>query len=121
MTPILGINTNKDVYTGVLNPHFIDYSKREKHAEQLLSLMDDDYSLSYEKRSRLLYERIRNNENQEEQKVLTLNEVFCAEKEVSSASRYCIIKDGLDLGVFKSSGLIVSTGTGSTGWLYGAR
>lgn len=121
MTPILGINTNKDVYTGVLNPHFIDYSKREKHAEQLLSLMDDDYSLSYEKRARLLYERIRNNENQEEQKVLTLNEVFCAEKEVSSASRYCIIKDGLDLGVFKSSGLIVSTGTGSTGWLYGAR
>lgn len=33
MIPILGINTNKDVYTGVLNPHFINYSKRDKHAE----------------------------------------------------------------------------------------
>lgn len=53
--------------------------------------------------------------------MLCLNEVFCAERDVSSASRYCILKDGLDLGVFKSSGLIVSTGTGSTGWLYGAR
>ena len=31
------------------------------------------------------------------------------------------MKDGIDLGVFKSSGLIVSTGTGSTGWLHAAR
>jgi hypothetical protein len=31
------------------------------------------------------------------------------------------VRDGADLGVFKSSGLIVSTGTGSTGWLYAAR
>lgn len=29
MIPILGINTNKDVYTGVLNPHFVDYNKRD--------------------------------------------------------------------------------------------
>ena len=53
--------------------------------------------------------------------MLVLNEVFCAEREVSSASRYCIVKDSIDLGVFKSSGLIVSTGTGSTGWLHAAR
>ena len=53
--------------------------------------------------------------------MLSLNEVFVAEKDVSSASRYCIMKDGHDLGVFKSSGLIVATGTGSTGWLYSAR
>ena len=26
--PILGVNTNKDVYTGVLNPHHIDYNER---------------------------------------------------------------------------------------------
>lgn len=24
--PILGVNTNRQVYTGVLNPHFIDHS-----------------------------------------------------------------------------------------------
>ena len=29
--------------------------------------------------------------------------------------------DGEDLGRFNSSGIIVSTGTGSSGWLYGAR
>ena len=29
--PILGINTNKDVYTGVLNPHWIDYEHRDRH------------------------------------------------------------------------------------------
>lgn len=52
---------------------------------------------------------------------MCLNEAFCAEKDVSSASRYHILKDNVDLGVFKSSGLIVSTGTGSTGWLYAAR
>ena len=27
--PILGINTNKEVYSGVLNPHYIDYEHRE--------------------------------------------------------------------------------------------
>ena len=44
-----------------------------------------------------------------------------AEKKVSEVSRYCIEKDGEDIGVFKSSGLIISTGTGSTGWLHAAR
>lgn len=119
--PILGINTNRDVYTGVLSPHWIDYKSKEKHAAILLETMNDDHSVGYDKRSRILYEKIRTSESQEEEKVLSLNEVFCAEKDVSSASRYCVMKDGHDLGVFKSSGLIVSTGTGSTGWLYAAR
>ena len=35
-TPILGINTNKEVYTGVLNPHWIDFEKKETHSEQIL-------------------------------------------------------------------------------------
>ena len=52
---------------------------------------------------------------------LILNEAFIAEKDVASASRYRIMPDGIDLGMFKSSGLIVSTGTGSSGWLYSAR
>jgi len=48
---------------------------------------------------------------------LVLNEVFAAEKDVASASRYRLVPDGKDLGMFKSSGLIVSTGSGSSGWL----
>lgn len=121
MTPILGINTNREVYTGVLNPHFIDHTDRERHAALLLETMEDDHARGYEKRQRMLFERVRDSEDQEEQKILCLNEVFCAERDVSSASRYCVQKDGIDLGVFKSSGLIVSTGTGSSGWLYAAR
>lgn len=52
---------------------------------------------------------------------LCLNEVFIAEHEVASASRYRLVPDGENLGLFKSSGLIVSTGTGSQAWLYNAR
>ena len=52
---------------------------------------------------------------------LCLNEVFTAEKDVSCTSMYRITVDDRDMGKFKSSGLIVSTGTGSSGWLYSAR
>ena len=83
--------------------------------------MEDDLGVKFEKRSRFLFEKVRQREDQEERKVLCLNEVFCAETEVAQASRYRIKQDGTDLGVFKSSGLIVSTGTGSSGWLYAAR
>jgi len=83
--------------------------------------MEDDHFVDFEMRSRIFYERVRTRDDQKEKKALCLNEVFCAEADVSSASRYCITKDGVDLGVFKSSGLIVSTGTGSSGWLYSAR
>ena len=54
-------------------------------------------------------------------KRLILNEILTAEAVVASASRYRLKPDGKDLGMFKSSGLIVSTGTGSTGWLYSAK
>jgi NAD kinase len=52
---------------------------------------------------------------------LCLNEVFAAEKDVSCTSMYKLIVDGRDMGKFKSSGIIISTGTGSSGWLYSAR
>lgn len=52
---------------------------------------------------------------------LCLNEVFAAEKDVSCTSMYKLVVDGKDMGKFKSSGILVSTGTGSSGWLYSAR
>lgn len=52
---------------------------------------------------------------------LCLNEVFAAEKDVSCTSMYRINVDGRDMGKFKSSGIIIATGTGSSGWLYSAR
>lgn len=52
---------------------------------------------------------------------LCLNEVFAAEKDVSCTSMYRIVVDDRDMGKFKSSGIIIATGTGSSGWLYSAR
>ena len=54
-------------------------------------------------------------------KKLCLNEVFAAEKDVSCTSMYRIIVDDRDMGKFKSSGIIIATGTGSSGWLFSAR
>ena len=52
---------------------------------------------------------------------LVLNEVFLAEKDASKTSTYKLQIDDKDMGQFKSSGVICSTGTGSSGWLYGAK
>ncbi len=52
---------------------------------------------------------------------LCLNEVFAAEKDVSTTSMYRLEVDGRDMGKFKSSGIIIATGTGSSGWLFSAR
>ena len=51
---------------------------------------------------------------------LSLNEIFVAEDNVSKTSIFKLTANKEFLGKFKSSGLIISTGTGSTGWLYSA-
>jgi NAD+ kinase len=52
---------------------------------------------------------------------LSLNEIFAAEKEVAQTSIFSLNVNKEYIGKFKSSGLIISTGTGSTGWLYSAK
>jgi len=52
---------------------------------------------------------------------LVLNEIFVAEADVGKTSIYKLGVDSRQLGKFKSSGLIISTGTGSSGWLLSAR
>lgn len=44
-----------------------------------------------------------------------------AEKDIGKTSIYRLIVDKEYLGKFKSSGIIISTGTGSSGWLFSAR
>ena len=51
----------------------------------------------------------------------SLNEIFVAEENVSQTSVFRLIVDDEFVGKFKSSGLIIATGTGSTGWLYSAK
>ena len=60
--PILGVNTNRHVYMGALSPHYIDYANREQQAQELLETIEDDYARSYEKRTRILYQRIKTHE-----------------------------------------------------------
>ena len=50
-----------------------------------------------------------------------LNEVFTAEKLLSTNTIFRLKADEQYLGKFNSRGLIISTGTGSTGWLYSAK
>ena len=52
---------------------------------------------------------------------LVLNEIFAAEEDVGNTSIYKLKVDNRDLGKYKSSGMIISTGTGSSGWLLSAR
>ena len=52
---------------------------------------------------------------------LVLNEIFVAEQDTGKTSIYRLIVDNTYLGKFKSSGMIISTGTGSSGWLFSAR
>ena len=58
-TPILGININRNVYLGVLNDHFIDPTDRNSQVTELLETLEYDHSVYFEKRTRILYERLR--------------------------------------------------------------
>ena len=51
----------------------------------------------------------------------SLNEIFVAEENVSQTSIFHFNVDKRFVGHFKSSGLLIATGTGSTGWLYSAK
>jgi len=53
--------------------------------------------------------------------IFALNEVFAAEKNVGLCSIYRLKADNHYVGKFKSSGLLICTGTGSTGWLHSAK
>lgn len=54
-------------------------------------------------------------------KRLSVNEVFLAEDNPSQVSIFSMIANGQPLGRFTSSGVLLSTGSGSSGWLYGAK
>ena len=126
--PLLGIKT-LSASIGHLQYNEIDAKKRDKQIPLILEGLDDESVTSTYRRSRALFESThqarKSKMNMEEldhcERALVLNEVFTAEKDVAGASRYRIRQDAIDMGVFKSSGLIISTGTGSTGWLFSSR
>ena len=68
--------------------------------------------------------KIIQNQNQPKQNIidkLFINEAFISEKNSSMTSQFSAIANDVHLGKFKCSGIIVAAGTGSSGWLYGAK
>lgn len=131
--PVWGIDTNESFTHSQLSGNSINYKHRQDLAEKLMLNLDKPENREFNKRTRILFEVEQEIADQKDAAGkplpplklkttrLCLNEVFLAEKDVASASRYRVVTDGNNLGMFKSSGFIVSTGVGSTGWLYAAR
>jgi NAD kinase len=118
--PILGINTDPTRSAGALTTRRVSFDLLDKDIKKIFTHLDRE-NFEYFDRQRLhfIMKDVYNNKTCEK---LCLNEIFCGEKRVSETSMFRIKVDEEDyLGKFKSSGLLVSTGTGSTGWLYSAK
>ena len=76
-------------------------------------------NFEYFYRQRLLLEM--KDDSGKKHKKYSLNEIFVAEENVSQTSIFHFGVDKKQVGKFKSSGLLIATGTGSTGWLYSAK
>ena len=115
----MGINSDPTRRTGALLNAQIDSRFMNDQAPRLVEdLISNQFGYYY--RTRAVFE-IDNPVQGTSLSKLSLNEVFAAEKDVSCTSMYKLLVDGKDMGKFKSSGIIISTGTGSSGWLYSAR
>ena len=118
-TPMLGLNTDPSRSIGFLCNNKIYNDMKEKQIEKLFDNLEKE-NFEYFWRQRLNF-KLQNPYTGETTNKLVLNEIFTAEKDTGKTSIYKIIVDGADLGKFKSSGIIISTGTGSSAWLFSAR
>ena len=99
--PIIGLNPNPDVYDGVLLPY---NSIQEKQFTRMLNGDFNSASVTMAKAS-----------FSDGQELLAFNDFFIGPKSHTSA-RY-VIHYGDQIEKQSSSGVIVSTGAGSTGWM----
>jgi len=122
--PLLGINTDPGRSLGILCSKFL-YKERSspKHIQKIFSQIEQQ-QFTWMHRQRMncrITPNAKSAQDRHEINRLMLNEVFIAEKNASKVSSYKLNVDEINLGRFKSSGIIISTGTGSSGWLYGAK
>lgn len=117
--PILGINTDPGRSTGHLCNQKIDSEKKEKQIENIFDQLEKE-NFEYFYRQRINFQ-MESPMTGEKINKLVLNEIFVAEQDTGKTSIYRLIVDNIYLGKFKSSGMIISTGTGSSGWLFSAR
>ncbi|CAI2370424.1 unnamed protein product [Moneuplotes crassus] len=134
--PIVGINTDPERSGGFLCGYKI-YSKQDaqeteilnKPIDHLVSCLEDisNAKFSYRTRTRIDVKRLpyETEDAVEKLKVvdscLSLNEMVMEESFGAKTCTYELTTDEQNLGILKSSGLIVSTGSGSTGLLLSAR
>ena len=81
--------------------------------------MIDSMNFEFFPRQRLLFEMTSDTGEKLTQHIL--NEIFVAEENIGKTSVFHFNADGKFVGKFKSSGMLIATGTGSTGWLYAAK
>jgi hypothetical protein len=98
------------VVGGELTYNTISYERRRQEITSLLKKLKNPQEYTYYKRSRGQMTFSTGNPDLNKKNAFVLNEAFCAEKDVGSASRCRIAPEGEDWGIFKSSGLIISTG-----------
>jgi NAD+ kinase len=121
--PMLGINTDPGRSLGILCGKFI-YKQRsqKKHIEKIFTQIEEQkYTWLYRQRIMLQIDRYDPKQGENHIKQLCLNEAFVSEKDPSKISVYNLFANQQSLGKFRSSGILASTGTGSSGWLYGAK
>ena len=124
--PVLGVNTDPSRSIGCLCNKRIFYDDRKNQIERMFRYIEQE-NFEFFYRHRLGFEMnlidIEGTGAEEQKRFseLALNEIFVAEKDVCKTSQFKLTADGKYLGKFKSSGAIISTGTGSTGWLYSAK
>ena len=113
------MNSDTDRKTGALLNAAIEHKDKDEQVKRLFEKLNTGM-FSYFNRHRGLFS-MENPITKSYTNRLVLNEVFVAEKDVAQTSCYRLTVDNKDMGKFKSSGLIIATGTGSSGWLYSAR
>lgn len=139
-TPILGINTFPGWFKGALCSTVIEPMLMQKQIQNLaMCIHEEDFCYFYRSRAKVSFNKkndpefidyqceVRRDEdgnptvNQKCMEYLVLNEVFASEDDPACTSMYRLNIDGREMGKFKSSGIIIATGTGSGGWLYQAK
>ncbi|RCN40852.1 NAD(+)/NADH kinase [Ancylostoma caninum] len=111
-TPVIGINTDPVGSEG----HLCIGGKNPPH-DLFQRIVEGKFQFA--NRSRIRVTVLNKKQEAKNDCILALNEVFVGEDEAAKVSTYSISIDDQPMVKQKSSGLIVSTGTGSTSWYYG--
>lgn len=118
--PILGVNTDPSRSVGHLTSIKIPYDDRNKEIPVLMDYIQKEH-FNFIYKDRILLDKQDADTGKSIKKSYALNEIFIAERNVGTSSIYRLNADDKFVGKFKSSGFLMCTGTGSTGWLQSAK